>query len=243
MNKFKAIVNQYENFQTVIRSYNQSEKIIHKTIKDYLQANKEYQEIKLGRFFVDIFNNEEVIEIQTKQFNKLRAKLDYLLPKYKVTICYPIDHKKIIKWLDPNTFNVIEERKSPKVGNINEIFKELYRIKDYLENSNLCFKILLIDVIEYKLLDGWNSSKKRGATKYEKIPVNLVREIDIKSLDDYKIFLPNDLPPTFTSATYKSLTKISIRSARLALNILRHLGIIEVVGKEKNAYVYSRCEY
>ena len=55
-----------------------SEKSIHSEIKNYLEPNKEYQEVKVGNYIADIKRGNEIFEIQTQQFKNLIFKLKYL---------------------------------------------------------------------------------------------------------------------------------------------------------------------
>ncbi len=48
------------------------------------------QEIPVAGYIADIFTGEEIIEIQTGNFNKMRDKLNTFLPQYPVTIVYPV---------------------------------------------------------------------------------------------------------------------------------------------------------
>ena len=41
-------------------------------------------------YVADIYKDGEIIEIQTRQFNRMRGKLQAFLPLYPVTIVYPI---------------------------------------------------------------------------------------------------------------------------------------------------------
>ena len=50
-----------------------SEKGVHNGLKNYLEPDKSKQEIKVGRYFADIKNDSGIIEIQTKQFFKLKS--------------------------------------------------------------------------------------------------------------------------------------------------------------------------
>ena len=66
------------------------EKTVHAVLKDYYAADREMQEISLDGYVADIYTGTEIIEIQTANFNRMRNKLERFLPKYPVTIVYPI---------------------------------------------------------------------------------------------------------------------------------------------------------
>ncbi|NLZ80724.1 MAG: hypothetical protein GX913_02820, partial [Clostridiales bacterium] len=58
-----------------------SEKTLHAVLKHYFEPKIENQEVKIGSYYADIYTEEGIIEIQTKQFNKLRNKLKAFLPE------------------------------------------------------------------------------------------------------------------------------------------------------------------
>lgn len=217
-----------------------SEKSIHSTIKDYIEPNKEYQEVKVGNYIADIKRGNVICEIQTQQFKKLLDKIDYYIKNnYKTIIVYPIAQTKYINWVNPISTEVIERRKSSYKGHLQDIFKELYWIIDYIENDNIELKIITLDVEEYKYLDGYKHNKKYKATKIDKVPSKILNEINIKSVDDLKIFLPETLPKEFTAKDFQKHTKSRSKYLGSGLKMLREKGVIEVVRKEGNAYVYS----
>jgi hypothetical protein len=113
-----------------------SEKTLHAILKNTYEPDEDKQEIPIGRFYADIYADGEIIEIQTAQFNRMREKLEAFLPEYPVTIVYPIAKEKWLCWIDEDTGEIQEKRKSPRKGNPYTGFPELYKIKS-LENSKL----------------------------------------------------------------------------------------------------------
>ena len=54
------------------------EKSLHRVIKHYIENDEEKHEQSILGYVADIFTDNHVYEIQTANFNKLRAKLDCL---------------------------------------------------------------------------------------------------------------------------------------------------------------------
>ena len=129
------------------------EKTVHAVIKNYVEPDTSNHEIKIESFYADIINDDGIVEIQTGNFDRLRRKLKVLLDLNPFTIVYPICHKKMIHWINYETGEVSKPRKSTKTGNASDIFRELYKIKKYLNHPNLKFHIILMDMDEYRLLD------------------------------------------------------------------------------------------
>lgn len=216
------------------------EKTVHAVLKDYLSPDHTFQEIKVGNYYADIMNENKIIEIQTRQFNVLRNKLNLFLTLKPVTIVYPVPFTKWLRWINDETGEISAPRKSPKVGTPYMIFPELYRIKNYLLHPNINFHIILMDLEEYRFLNGWSKDKKKGSTRSDRIPIQLVDEIIIESPCDYSKLIPAELTNEFTTMDYQKSSRLSRSQSVLALNILHHVGAVKRVGKKGRAYLYSR---
>lgn len=215
------------------------EKTVHAVLKRFYEPDIAHQEIRIGNFVADIFRGDEIIEIQTRNFNSMRRKLDFFLETYPVTIVYPIPHTKWLYWIDEETGAITKKRKSPKTGTVYDAYYELYKIKPYLSHPNLHLCLVLLDMEEYRLLNGWSRNKKRGSTRYDRIPVKLVEEFYIGNPTEYGCMIPENLPVPFTSRDFAANGKISQQTANLALNILNSIDAVARVGKRGNAYLYE----
>lgn len=214
------------------------EKTVHAVVKQYMEPDPANQEQKVGAFVADIRNEQGIIEIQTANFNAMRKKLSVFLEQYPVTIVYPVPYRKWLYWIDPETGEVSRKRKSPKKGTPQMIFKELYKIRPFLSNPRLHFSILLIHMEEYRLLNGWDRNKKRGSSRYDRIPICLEDQIDIEGKQSFGKLVPQGLPELYTTADFAKKAGITVSDAQKALLLLTELGITERVGKKKNAYLY-----
>lgn len=216
-----------------------SEKTVHAILKNYYEPDEEKQEIPIENYVADIFSDGGIMEIQTRQFNKMRNKLSAFLPLYPVTIVYPIPREKWIIWIDEESGELSRKRKSPAKGNVYLAFIELYKIKMYLKNPNLRVKLVLMDMEEYKLLNGWSRDKKRGSSRYDRVPTELVEEVDITRIEDYMQFVPYDLEEEFTSKEFAKAAHIPVKLAQTVLNILYDIGTVTRTGKKGREYLYT----
>ncbi len=216
------------------------EKTLHRVLKYSIEPDENFHEIKIGRYYADILKDKNITEIQSAGFNTLRKKLDYFLQEHTVRIVYPIAYTKHIAWIDTDTGEITKKRKSPKKGKVYDCFYELYKIKQHLCNQNLKISLILVDVIEYRRLDGWSEDKKKGATRHERIPERIEKIIDIDNVSEYQKLIPQDLHSEFTTKDYKEKTSLSLSSARTAVHILCFLGLIEKVGKRGRLILYKR---
>ena len=216
-----------------------SEKTTHAILKYYLEPDTSCHEIRVGSFYADVKNEHGIFEIQTRQFYKLRDKLAFFLEEYPVTVVYPISHLNYLRWIDPETGCIHPPRRSPKTGTIYHVFPELYQIKTFLNHPNFRLKLILMDVSEYRYLDGYGPSRKKRATRCDRIPSALVAEEDFFTQADYLKFLPENLPSPFTSQDYHLATKLPVQAASKALGILYEKQILTRIGKRGNAFLYK----
>ena len=216
-----------------------SEKTIHAILKNYYQPDEDKQEMPIENFVADIYSDGEIIEIQTRQFNRMRNKLKAFLPLYPVTIVYPIPREKWLVWIDEESGELSKKRKSPVKGNPYMAFPELYKIKMFLKDPNIRLKLVFLDIEEYRLLNGWSRDRKKGSSRYDRIPTELVEEIDINCIRDYMQFVPYELEGEFTSKEFAKAAHISVSLAQTVLNILYYVGTVTRTGKRGNQILYT----
>lgn len=218
-----------------------SEKTVHAVLKNYFAPDEDMHEIPINNYVADIYTGNEIIEIQTRNFNVMRPKLASFLPECPVTVVYPIPYQKWISWIDEETGECSEKRKSPLKGNVYMAFPELYKIKMFLRNPNLHFCFVLLNMEEYRLLNGWSKDRKKGSSRYDRIPTELVDEIRVERIEDFVQFIPPQLT-SFTSADFAKAAHIRKPLAQTVLNILFEVGAVIRVGKQGNSYIYEAIE-
>lgn len=247
---FKNLCEEYSNRELTKNSSSKSrsagigtlsEKTIHALLKDYMDSNPAHQEQPFGSFIADIYDGSAIVEIQTRSFNRLRDKLDCFLPKVPVTIVHPLPATKYLSWIDVDTGEISQRRKSPKQGRPCDAMRELYRLKMYLLDPNLHFHLIFLDLDEYRLLNGYSSDKKKGSTRAERIPSAIAYEILLDKPSDYAQFIPPTLPDTFTSADFKKHAHVTLGTAQTSLNVLTYVGIVKRIGNKGRSILYERA--
>ena len=218
------------------------EKTLHAVLKNYYEPHEDNQEIKVGRFFADIVGEQGVIEIQTRNFGSLLEKLDNFLEFCDVTVVYPLPALKYVAWLDMDTGEIGEKHRSPKKCRIYDAFQEIIRIKYALDNPRFHLVLCFLEIDEIRYLNGWSENKKRGSSRCDRIPKDIIEEVRFDCVQDYRKFLPEGLPEEFTSAHYAKACKINRQLASSGLNILNYLGLVERIGKKGNSYIYKVVE-
>jgi hypothetical protein len=217
-----------------------NERSLHAFLKEYYEPREENREVKVGRFVADILNSNGIVEIQTRGFSNLKKKLSVFLEKHEVTVVYPVAKIKRLVWVDPVTGEATRPRLSPKEGAASEIFYELIHIKDQLGATNLKLKIVLLELYEYRVLDGWSRDRKKGSTRKDRVPVSILDEVEIDCTADYKKLLPQGLPEIFTVSDFMKNSHASRTLAQRAVNVLCSVGALKRAGKKGRAYLYEK---
>ena len=221
----------------------QSEKTLHAVLKNYIDPDEDHQEIPVGGYIADIFAGGQIFEIQTANMNALRAKLSSFLPQYPVRVVYPIPAEKWIIWIDPDTGGLLKRNRSPLRGSFFHAFRELYKLRPFLKDPHLSFELLLIDMDEYRLLDGWSRDRKRGSHRYDRIPLRIQNRLLLTCPEDYMQFVPADLSEPFTSAAFAAAAGFKKNGFSTVLLLLYEMGVIERIGKKGNAWQYRLAQY
>ena len=218
------------------------EKTVHAILKDYYAPDPSMQEIPVAGYIADIFTGEEIIEIQTGNFNKMRDKLNTFLPQYPVTIVYPVPRIKYLSWIDEETGECSKPRKSTVKGSVYRAFYELYKIKSFLPDPNLRLCFPMLEIVEYRLLNGWSRDKKKGSCRYDRIPVSLINEIRFERIEDYLMLIPYDLPEPFSVREFGKAVGERREIARTVIHVLTYLELLERSGKRGNEILYHVVE-
>ena len=223
----------------------QSERMLHCVLKYYFEPDEDWQEVRIGRNIADIYRPQDnrILEIQTRDFGRLREKLNAFLPEYKVTIIYPVAREKHIYWVDPETGEATGGKKSPGKGQPWEILKEIYRLPDHQMHPNLSFLPVMMDVNEYRLRDGKRSlDGKRGAHRLERLPYQLEEGFLLEMKEDYIALLGDLLHEPFTAKEFGKALHLRGMAVSQSLKALERAGAIVHTGSKGRAFLYQRTD-
>jgi len=216
------------------------EKKLHVILKKYFEPDESFHEVPTNGFIADIRRGDKIFEIETSGFSGLNPKLAAYLSEYKVSLVYPIAAKKFVSWIDPETSEISKRHISPKKQTIYDALFELVRILPHLSNPNLCILVPVLEIDEYRMLDGWNYNRKRGSHRFERLPTNLIDIIEISSDVDYMRYIPDNCPDAFGVKEFSREAQIDSRSASAILKVMESRGVLERVANKGKAYQYTR---
>lgn len=216
-----------------------NEKSLHVQLKEYLAQEGDQFEVPLDGSVIDIMRGSQLIEVQTRHLGAMKSKLKKLLPHYKLHLVHPITAEK---WLVKHNANGrVTRRKSPKKGNLYDIFGELVYITPYLKSLNFSLEVLITTEEEHKR----PNKKPRGRwgrawhTEERKL-LTVTDSYRFEPAANVLTLLPDTLPELFTTA---DLAKAINRPRNIAQKMsytLFHSGLISREGKRGRAFLYCR---
>ena len=225
------------------------EKRLHAAVKLYLCPDETCHERPVGdllredgakprRMVADILTDGHIMEVQTGGFFPLREKIGWYLTHTpcRVTVVHPIPAVKYLSWIDPADGSILSRHRSPKKGRVKDVAKELYWVSDFIGDPRFAVRILLLELEEYRLADGWSRDKKRGSNRYERFTTALLGDVTLWTPADYAAyFLPPALsapdaegnPSVFTAAAYAKATGVRGKATYSTIHLLERLGLIQ----------------
>jgi hypothetical protein len=199
-----------------------NEKPIHAALKRYFSTVPD-REAKIGQYYADAAGENGVYEIQTANWGALKNKLGVFLEATHVTVVYPFEQRVHNISIDEQTGELLKKSPVRNNKNMQSFFLELYRIKEFLTHPNLTVCIAGLEV--------------ERINRKNKKPLGLLSEIYLNCSEDYRVFLPENLPEKFTRQEFIKLSKKCDGS--ILLEILEYMAVVRKCGKRGNNFVYS----
>lgn len=219
-----------------------AEKSLHAALKIHYAQPGDLIEARVGGYWIDIVRPQPegdlLIEIQTGNFSGMRRKLAALLPDYRVHVIHPMPRERHIVRID--TDGVIKSRrKSPQKGDgLDALFRQLVSIPGLFTHPHFTLEIAWVrDEIVY--CDDGQGSWRR---KHWSIADRRLLGVDVcapLSLAELRAYLPEGLCMPFTSVDLANAGNYNRPLAGKIAYCLRECGILAIVGKRGNAYLYE----
>jgi hypothetical protein len=215
------------------------EKSLHAALKIWYAQPGDLLEQRLGRYVIDIVRGDLLIEIQTRNFSAIKAKLTRLLEKHPVRLVHPIAEQRWVLRLDGDKETRLSRRKSPKRGTVHDIFNELTRIPDLTRHPNFSLEVLLTQEEVIRVNDGRGSWRRKGWSEHDRKLLDVTGRVCLTEMQDYRALIPADLPQPFTNKELAGSLGCPNRLAQRMTYCLRRMDILEVTGVRSRAYLYA----
>ncbi len=217
----------------------QNERSLHAALKQWYSMPGDQLEVSKDGYIIDIVRDDLLIEIQTGNFSAIKKKLQTLIRSHKVRLVYPIPRDRWIVVYNENQKDVIRRRKSPKTGEIIDLFAELVRIPTLINQDNLSIEILLIQEEEIRCNDGKGSWRRQGISIIDRRLVDVLEQIIFTCKEDFLSLLPGNLAQPFTNKSLARELGIRVSQTQKMTYCLKKMQAIKEVGKNGNALLYQ----
>lgn len=221
-------------------SRSKRESSLHSAIKNCYFIEGDKLEEWVDGFIIDIVRGDLLIEIQTGNFSAIKAKLLHLLNSHKVRLVYLIPKIKWIAYKSMRSGKIYRKRKSPKKGNLYDLFNELIKISNLLSHENLSIEVLMVEIEEIRCNDGKGSWRRKGISIKDRKLVRIFEKIVFENKSDFLKVLPENLSDPFTNRNLAEVLKISVNQSRKITYVLRKIGVVTCVGKNGNQMLFKK---
>lgn len=206
------------------------EKRLHSVVKHFLCADERFHEVGVedSRYVSDVRIGNEVYEVQTGAFYPMAKKIAYYLENtdYTVFVVHPVPWVRWLSWVDEESLEVSPRRRVARTEKTADLLSELYCLLPFLDNPRLHFRLLYVEVYDFRLRSE-NKRGRRESARYERIPLSLLGTRSFRGREDFQSFVPEQLPQHFTVAQFSKLSGIRGRDAYSAVRVLAAMGIFE----------------
>lgn len=212
------------------------ESTLHNQLKNFYTYEGGVQEAWVDGYWVDILHGEDVTEIQTGNFSAIKPKLYRLLNDRPVLLVYPIIREK---WIIRQAGDLSTRRRSPRRGRLEDLFFELVRFPQLMQDPNLTLEVVFVQVEEIRRNDGKGSWRRQGWSIADRQIIQIGERIKFRTPDDFCSLLPDGLNSTFSVRELSDQLGISLNLAGKMVYCFRHMGLLQEGGKRGKARLYS----
>lgn len=205
---------------------------LHEDLKNYYKTETGNLEVKVEKYIIDVVNNQQLIEVQTRNFSQIREKLQDLLELgYSVTLVHPIYEQKLFKTSIGDKQSV---RTSPKKDNLLAIFNELVYITDLFNYTNFSLEIVFtkVEIVRKKI-------KTNKYKVFDKKLLEITRKVQFTRPEDFLFIIPYDLQIRLTTKNLMARLGIPYPLASKMVYFFAKTKLLRIIQKEGNLKIYS----
>ena len=215
---------------------------LHQRMKRNYATDESQLEQRVGRFIIDVIQGDELIEIQFSSLSAINRKIETLVKEHRVRVVKPLVAQKQLIRCAGKGQHVVSRRKSPKRGQILDLFDELVYFTRVFPHPNLVLEVPLINIEEWTYPTPKSNKRRRRPPKKFTVEdqrlVDVVETFEFHTSHDLLQLIPGKLPTPFDTADIaKALDQPRWIAQKIAY-CLRHMKAITETGKKGNAILY-----
>lgn len=218
-----------------------NEKPLHAALKAWYSRPGDVLEAVVDGYVIDIVRGDHLVEIQTRGFAALKAKLHRLVDHHPLRLVYPISAEKWIVRAATEFDQPARRRKSPKRGLIVDVFEELVSFPRLLAHPNFTLEVVRIREEEVRRQCIGRNWRRRGWGTVERHLLDVLDARVLAEPADLATLLPTSLAEPFGTADLAAALHRPRRLAQRMAYCLRHVDVIVEAGKDGNAVLYVRA--
>ena len=204
---------------------------LHEDLKNYYKTETGFLEVKIDNYIIDVVNEQQLIEVQTRNFSQIREKLQNLLELgYSVTLVHPIYEQKLFKTTTDAKQSV---RTSPKKDNLLAIFNELVYITDLFKYNKFSLEIVFtkVEIIRKKI-------KSNKYKVFDKKLLEITRKVQFTKPEDFLFIIPYELQQKLSTKNLMGRLGISYPLASKIVYFFAKINLLSIIQKEGNLKIY-----
>lgn len=213
---------------------------LHASLKERYVEPGDKVEADVDGYVVDILRGDLIIEVQTANFSAIASKMRDLVSRHQVRLVYPIPRDLWIVKLPQKKGGEVSRRKSPKHPNVVDVLEELVSFPELITHKNFQLDVVLTQEEELRIFDRRKRWRRRGWVTVERRLLEVSETVSLQSDADFMALIPADLPEEFLTSDIANAIGRPRYLAQKVAYCLRNCGLIEQVGYEGNAIVYSK---
>jgi len=216
---------------------------LHRELKLRYAADESSIESPCDGYRIDAVRDDELVEVQHGSLAAIRDKVRRLLKRHRVRVVKPIIVQKLLIKLDRREGAEIDRRRSPKRGQLLDLFDELVYFTSVFPHERLTLEALLVEIEEVRYPGRGKRRRRRPGRDFQIADQRLSRIISRRQFRhgrDLCRLLPPRLPRPFHTGQLAERLDAPRWTAQRIAYCLREIGALEVVGKQGNALLYAR---
>src|SRR5262249_61666651 len=142
---------------------------------------------------------DTLVEIQTRNFAAIRRKIQALVERHPVRLLHAIASEKVIVRMPRTGATPLSRRRSPKRGQMVQLFVELVSIPDLIGHRHFSLEVLMTRQEEILRPGRGGSWRRRGWRVEARRLVEVLEHTAFEAAGDFKQFLRPTLSQPFTT--------------------------------------------
>ena len=215
-----------------------NEKHLHAQLKAWYMRPGDLQEVPVGGYVIDVQRgDDQLIEIQTKNFSSIKRKMMKLADTYRIRLVHPIPRERWIIKVEEDGSPAAPRRKSPKRGDVMDIFYELVSFPALMKQANFSLEVLLIQEEQIRRFGKTRRRRDRWIVQERRL-LDVLESHTFETPDDFLSLLPDGLPKHFTTRDLADAMGRPAWFTRKVVYCLKHMDAITQCGKQGRSMLY-----